>query len=346
MGATLFSPLYCRFNGFAFGAFLVAANLEFAGPRFGAMRRRLREFMREIEIDAVLPSQHLAYRAAHDANFESILRKARARSQLLYEFMGIGAMAVLYASSAKLVGPSQRQALRERWIPVLSRHAVPPSVYDRFLNDVERAAHTRDASVLLSHAFRLVSDLLEPLEGESDTCFVAMPFGAPFAGYFASYYRPALASAGFRAIRAWGGLSEEEYYSFLAPLINRCASVLAELGSLNPNVMNEVGLAHGTNRPTFLIMRAQRRPPPSNLADLPILEYSDQAAGWQAAAVPTLAKFIGWMWEHYVASVSDEDLVGHSARQLIRYLQVLERPVPRSLRVLAAKTKAARPGCP
>ena len=41
------SPLYCRFNGFALGAFLGGANFEMAAPRYGAMRRRMHEFLVE-----------------------------------------------------------------------------------------------------------------------------------------------------------------------------------------------------------------------------------------------------------------------------------------------------------
>jgi hypothetical protein len=51
--------------------------------------------------------------------------------------------------------------------------------------------------------------------------------------------------------RAWGGLSSEEYYILLLTLITRSGCMLAELSTLNLNVINEVGVAHGNGRPVY-----------------------------------------------------------------------------------------------
>jgi hypothetical protein len=330
-----YSPLYCRFNGFALGAFLAGSNLDFAGPRFDALRRRVHEFLSEIGVGTRLPSQHAAYRAGYGVLFEAIRTQVRARSELLHDFMGVGAMAVLYAASTELATRRQRRILRDRWVPILARHQVPAEAYDRFVREIGRSAPTRDASVLLSHAFGLVSELIQPLQGEVETCFVAMPFSRPFVGYFGSYYRPALARAGFRAIRAWGGISSEEYYTFVGTLISRCGAVFAELATLNLNVVNEIGFAHGANRQTFLVMRKQLREPPSNIAQLPIFQYADQGTGWQSRDVPRLVRFIRWTWKHHVASVTAGHVIEDASRQLIRYLRVTSRPVPAELLTLA-----------
>jgi hypothetical protein len=331
----LYSPLYCRFNGFALGAFLAGSSLDFAAPRFGAMRRRVHEFLAEIGVEARLPLRHATYRAAYGGHFAAIKTQVRARSELLHDFMGIGAMAVLYAANSALATRGQKRVLRDRWVPVLVRYQVDPDTYARFVRDIGKAAPARDASSLLSHAFGLVTELIQPLEAEADTCFVAMPFRRPFVDYFGGYYRPALARAGFRAIRAWGGISSEEYYPFVGTLISRCGAVFAELGSLNLNVINEIGLAHGANRQTFLVMRRQRRDPPSNIAQLPIFQYSEQGAGWQLRDAPRLARFIRWMWKHYVASLAGEGGAEGVARQLIRYLRITNRPVSEELLALA-----------
>jgi len=329
------SPLYCRFNGFALGAFLGGANFEMAAPRYGAMRRRMQEFLLEIGVQAALPPRHAAYRAGYGSLIATIKAQLLARAPLLHDFMGIGAMAVLFAGNRSQLGRAQRRLLRDRWVPVLDQHGLPPPVFDRFLREIGKSAPGRDASILLSHAFGLVSELLQPLQPESDTCFVAMPFSKPYSGYFGSYYRPALARAGFRAIRAWGGISSEEYYSFMTPLLNRCGSVFADLSTLNLNVINEVGLAHGGNRPTFLVMRPQRRDPPSNIARLPILEYKDTQADWQRQAIPQLTRFIRWIWKDYTASLTNEAVIVDTALQLIRYLRSANQPVPPALASLA-----------
>lgn len=332
-----YSPLYCRFNGFALGAFLAGSSLEFAEPRFGAMRRRIHEFLSEIGVEVKLPAGHAAYRAGYIRLFEAIRGQVRARSELLHDFMGIGAMAVLYAASSALATRGQRRVLRDRWVPVLIRYQVEPGAYERFVRYIGKAAPARDAAMLLSHAFGLVTELIYPLEAEADTCFVAMPFRRPFVDYFGSYYRPALERAGFRAIRAWGGISSEEYYSFVGTLISRCGAVFAELGRLNLNVINEIGLAHGADRQTFLVMRRQKRDPPSNIAQLPIFQYSDDGEGWPRADVARLARFVGWMWKHYRASLNAESAIEGAAHQLIRYLRIAGRPVSDELLALAHK---------
>jgi hypothetical protein len=331
----LYSPLYCRFNGFALGAFLAGSNLGFAGPRFGAMRGRVHEFLSEIGVETRLPPGHATYRAGYRGLFEAIRAQVRARSELLHDFMGVGAMTVLYAASIALGTRKQKRILRDRWAPVLARHQVDPDAYERFVRNIGKSAPARDASTLLSHAFGLVNELIHPLEAEADTCFVAMPFRRPFVDYFGSYYRPALARAGFRAVRAWGGISSEEYYSFVGTLISRCGAVFAELASSNLNVINEIGLAHGANRQTFLVMRKQRRDPPSNIAQLPIFQYSDDGAGWQPRDAPRLARFIRWMWKQYVASLAAEGTIEDIARELIRYLRIAKRPVSDELLALA-----------
>ena len=50
------SPLYCRYNGFLAGQFLSLAFAGCGGPRHGDRRARLLEFLREIDVDAAIPS--------------------------------------------------------------------------------------------------------------------------------------------------------------------------------------------------------------------------------------------------------------------------------------------------
>jgi hypothetical protein len=56
-----------------------------------------------------------------------------------------------------------------------------------------------------------LGDLLKPLRTCRTTAFVAMPFETPFDTYFPKFYTPLMAAMNFSAIRAWGGLSRENY---------------------------------------------------------------------------------------------------------------------------------------
>ena len=109
---------------------------------------------------------------------------------------------------------------------------------------------------------------------------------------------------------------------------------LAELSAGNLNVANEVGLAHGANRPTFLVIR-DGVAPPSNLADLLILRYDPRRRGWPQDDIGRLARFVRVHWRAYVRSITDESLIHTTAHQLLQMLLAVGHPVPNSIRALA-----------
>src|SRR5205823_12410313 len=122
-------------------------------------------------------------------------------------------------------------------------------LYDRFLAEVHEAAAESKAAGLrvadfLSPALDLLRKTIEPLPVEPATCFVAMPFARPYAGYFGRFYRPLLRELDQFALRAWGGLSGEEYVDLMLATIRRSGHLLADLSTLNPNVIYEIGRAH------------------------------------------------------------------------------------------------------
>jgi hypothetical protein len=331
-----FSPLYCRLNGFSLGAFLAGAQLDVARPRYSALRQRMQEFLQEIGADEHLPSSHARYIANYPQIAERVFALVHARSRDLYEFTGIGAMAALHAGGASLVTSALRVTLRKRWTPVFDRHGVPAHVYDTFVRSLRRDARSLDAARLLSHAFALLPELLHPLPAEADTAFVAMPFRPRFIRYFREYYGPALRRAGYRALRCWGGITSEEYYPFIAPLIVRCGAVLAELSTRNPNVLNEIGLAHGCNRPVVMVQELRQPDPPSNLADLSILRYDEQHWSGPQHDVARLARFVTLHRDAFEASLTRDAVISVTARQLMLYLEAAGRPVPAQLAELIA----------
>jgi hypothetical protein len=102
----------------------------------------------------------------------------------------------------------------------------------------------------------------------------------------------------------------------------------------NLNVANEIGLAHGANCPTFLVIR-DGVTPPSNLADLIILRYVPGSRGWPQDDIARLARFIRVHWRAYVQSISDESLIHATAHRLLQMLIAVGHPVPNSIRALA-----------
>jgi hypothetical protein len=296
--ARTLSKLSARYNGFTLGAFLASMRDPYTSRRYSAFRRRVLEFLSEVDITVRIPrTQHAFSRVADDV-LNDVLRQTRSLSSTLYDFIGLGAMAVMYASSRPLMRTSQARALRERWVPVLERHAIRSSAYDEWLHALPKTTRTT-ADDVLTPAALLLAYALEPLKPDNDTCFVAMPFSAPYLDYFYSLYRPALARLGMQPVRAWGGLSSEEYYLSLMTLISRSGAMLAELSTSNPNVFNEIGLAHGSLRVVFLICRRPGERVPSNLGHIPVFLYDDSKPEWPRTESRKLAKYMRWMLSEF-----------------------------------------------
>jgi hypothetical protein len=84
-------------------------------------------------------------------------------------------------------------------------------------------------------------------------CFVLMPFGDPFDGYYEQIIKPTVESAGLHALRA------DEVYGTTAIIrdiwesIWRARIVIADVTGKNPNVNYELGLSHALAVPTILI---------------------------------------------------------------------------------------------
>ena len=96
-----------------------------------------------------------------------------------------GGAAVLSKSSACAPPTTCRRSIRLRF-------AVP--------------AIDADPDRILAPSLAYLREIVARLPVEHDTAFVVMPFTAPYTGYYASFYRPALEHCGYRALRAWDGL--------------------------------------------------------------------------------------------------------------------------------------------
>ena len=113
------SELSARYNGFTLGAFLASMRDPYTSRRYSAFRRRVLEFLSEIEVTVSIPRTQRTFNRAGDAVLSEALRQTRTRSSTLYDFVGLGAMAVMYASNRPLMKTNQARILRERWLPVL-----------------------------------------------------------------------------------------------------------------------------------------------------------------------------------------------------------------------------------
>ena len=208
------SPLSCRYNGFLLGQFLSLAFAECGGPRYGDRRTRLLEFLREIDVDVAIPESPLDRDGVTYASvLSAILPRLAQHSRELAEFAILGGLLTHYAVVSRIDAEAAAATLVE--IERLRAHYDLPAI-----DPVRFAvpAHEADPDRVLAPSLRYLRDIVARLPVESDTAFVVMPFTAPYAGYYASFYRPALEHCGYRAFRAWGGLAGADHADLVLAL--------------------------------------------------------------------------------------------------------------------------------
>lgn len=86
--------------------------------------------------------------------------------------------------------------------------------------------------------------------------FVLMPFDTVLQPVFDELIRPPLESAGFTVIRADSLLDQRNVLKDIVRGIRDAKLIIAEVTTPNPNVLYELGLAHGLRIPTMLIAQA------------------------------------------------------------------------------------------
>jgi hypothetical protein len=286
------SELYACYNGTMLGFFLAGSFGEFVADRYPQLQQRMQEFLDELNIDFQIPHKHKTFIENHTEISTLILEKIYVTSDVLFEYFMIGSLS-MYTVIENARAEGDATDLREATLSYMGKKNLSPKLLKRFEKDVYRESDGRIlADKLHSASLFFLNEILETLEVEKDTAFVVMPFSPEFRNFFPSFYQPLLKEVGYLAIRAWGGLSSEDYQVLLGTLMRKCGAVLAELTTLNQNVLHEIGMAEGRDQWLFLIAEKNRVIPPSNLADLAIFEYERNQEGWEEIAITELAMMI------------------------------------------------------
>jgi hypothetical protein len=175
---------------------------------------------------------------------------------------------------------------------IMEDYELPMALLDEHAAGVPEIGDATSIDDVMSPALSFLHDLLLPLEIEPDTCFVAMPFTEPFEEQYAVVYQPMMAAAGYRTMRAWGGLASEFHVDLLMMLIDKCGAVLAELTGLNPNVVLELG--YGWGRDKVLIPMADVAHPISlaNLQGIAVLPYDSSRDEWHEDMLHGMGRLI------------------------------------------------------
>jgi nucleoside 2-deoxyribosyltransferase len=103
--------------------------------------------------------------------------------------------------------------------------------------------------------------------------FVLMPFDQEFAAIYEQLIKPSLEDVGYEVARADTLLTQQNILRDVIAGIAGASLVVADLTTLNPNVMYELGIAHGLQIPTVLIAQSIEDLP-FDLRSYRVIQYS------------------------------------------------------------------------
>jgi hypothetical protein len=274
------SPLTSRHDGAVLGFFLFLARFDFAQPRYPVLRRRMQQFLDHLDAGVVVPPDHAELKHGFTPLFDRLLHlftqhDGGAHLALFRPFvLGFGFLAVA------LKMPNQTDAATLRAI-METDMGLPYVLLEKHAASVPEVGERTSVDDVMTPALAFLRELLLPLPAEAGTCFVAMPFSEPFESRWAAVYQPLMRGAGYRTLRAWGGLAAEFHIELLLTLIDKSGALLAELTGLNPNVVFELGYAFGRDKIAIPMADAARPIALANLYGLAILPYDSAKPRWE-----------------------------------------------------------------
>lgn len=86
--------------------------------------------------------------------------------------------------------------------------------------------------------------------------FVIMPFDPEFTSIYSQLIKPALEEAGYSVFRADSFVDQQNIFRDIVRGISEASLVVAEITTLNPNVLYELGICHGLGIPTIQIAQS------------------------------------------------------------------------------------------
>lgn len=245
------SPLYRAYNGYMLGLFTAASfvlDVREEQARRSAVVHRISEFLLELASQLGKPVDL----GEADTLEDAIEGQVQTFDPELADYyrLGLAAFRRVVLHDRPEAGDDQREAEE-----ILRSLGHPPSFLAAMLDGSGRRDSSDDRTWqdMMTDCLHLVRAMVANLPDEPDTCFVALPFREPYEGRYLNFYRGVAARLKQRAIRAWGGLGDEEHQELLLALIARSGTLLGEVTETNVNVALEIGFALGQNKTVYLV---------------------------------------------------------------------------------------------
>jgi chaperonin GroEL len=173
-------------------------------------------------------------------------------------------------------------------------------------------------------------------------CFVLMPFGHPFDGYFEHVLTPAIQASGFSVLRADQIYGTRRVMRDIWHHIWRARIVIADVSGANANVNYELGLCHALGIPTIIITK-RMEDVPFDYRDRRCIVYNTDEALWKEALVQKLQRTLAvigdsepddelpWPYDTtaltQLAQATSTVIVEDARERMIRGVAALERVI-------------------
>jgi hypothetical protein len=308
------------YSGCMLGLSLSAAVFRAYARKYDVHRRRITECLEEYGVVVALPLRHKAFVANHDGILETIQSGLARASPPCLGWMLFGSTLITFAVK-RAFRSAEAKTLRRALALFLHKLDMPPEMLSRL---ARKCRLDEDGTLSLyrlhSAALALLNEILGRMKGNPRTAFVAMPFSVPhMARHYPDLYAPLLRILELRPLRAWGGFGTEDYQDLLYTLIDRCGAMLADITTLNPNVMHEVGYALGKGNKFIILVAEKGQEVPANLGDLAVLTYRAKGRGWQGRAAGEIAAAVA-LYQFAAATAAP----GSRSRRIVGPLKVTE----------------------
>lgn len=187
------------------------------------------------------------------------------------------------------------------------------------------------------------------------TCFVIMPFGAPFDRYYENIFASAVLEAELEPIRADSLFRSTQIIGDIWKLTRDATLLIADLSGKNPNVFYELGLAHAIGKPVILVS-SSIDDIPFDLRSLRVLLYDKENESWGSSLQERIVKAIEETLQDLPSAVPlpfvgrqpttspAEEPMAHEVRRLwsaVQELQSRQAAPPRSLFVSQPRPEVA-----
>jgi len=154
--------------------------------------------------------------------------------------------------------------------------------------------------------------------GESDLCFVLMPFANDFDVVYANAIKPAVQKSRLRCERADESARPGIVVEHIQESIGEARVIIADITGRNPNVMIEVGHAQAHRKPIIFITQNPLRDLPFDVRHYRAQQYDTTSDGLAALAGWIVAGLVEVLRESFHARLTSEGSQGGPTSEPLR----------------------------